>query len=336
MNLYSTASFDGWPLLLELIHHLFPNEEALVGELFHSILRLLLEQVESEAPLNRGGFLHQESQVLVGFSGLVHSEVFLEHLGGKNGPLRSLEHACWYLDQLADLILVGDAVEHLLLGWLIQVLSSQLDQRPAVNVSQLDVEVSEELLKVHQDEGDRAPLVDVCSPERDELRRLVNELSFPEHELMQRVLVHELVVAPGLSGGVVARLCTLLSILGLCILLRSLMLGCRESQLLTLEVADARLRHGLVHRYQGRRSGLYVLAILLSPSWWLQVKLDRILVELFGVNFISGEHLGLVVEPHALELDWRGSFLEGWSQIDIFWDDASVEKADHALVDVFL
>ena len=112
MNLYSTTSLDGWPLLLELIHHLFPHEEALVGELFHSVLCLLLEQVESEAPLDCGGLLHQESKVLVGFSGLVHPEVLLKHGGRKNRPLGSLEHALWYLDKLADLILVGDAVEH--------------------------------------------------------------------------------------------------------------------------------------------------------------------------------------------------------------------------------
>lgn len=135
MNLYSTTSLDGWPLLLELIHHLFPYEEALIGELFHSVLRLLLEQVESEAPLDCGGFLHQESKVLVGFSGLVHPEVLLKHGGCKNRSLGSLEHAFWYLDKLADLVLVGDAVEHLLLGWLVQTLSSQLDQLPAVNIS---------------------------------------------------------------------------------------------------------------------------------------------------------------------------------------------------------
>jgi len=42
------------------------------------------------------------------------------------------------------------------------------------------------------------------------------------------------------------------------------------------------------------------------------------------------------VEPHAPELDWWSSFLKGWSQVNVFWDDASVEKTDHALVDVLL
>lgn len=343
MNLHSSASLDGWPLLLELIHHLFPHKEALIGELLHTILCLLLEEVEPESSLDCGGFLHQESQVLVGFSCLVHPEVLLEHSRSKDRALGPFEHAFWYLYKLAHFIFVGDAVEHRLLLWLVQILSSQLNQLPAVNISQLDVEVSEELLKVHQDEGDWPPLLDVCSPERDELRCLINKLSLPEHELMQGVLVHEFVVASGLGSGVLERLYIVETIVVLCILLCSLILGCGQSHLhlglssviaLELEVGDAVLGLALVDRDQGHRHRLP--AVFYSPNWWLQVKLDGVLVELLCMDFIPGEHLGLVMELHASELDRWSSFLKGWSQVNVLRDDTSVEKADHALVDILL
>lgn len=43
VHLYSSASFDGGPLLLEFIHHFFPNEQTLVGQFFNSIFSLFLE-----------------------------------------------------------------------------------------------------------------------------------------------------------------------------------------------------------------------------------------------------------------------------------------------------
>lgn len=79
MDLNSTARLDRWPFLLELIHHFLPDEQALVRELLDSVLCLLLEQVEAESPLNDGRLLHQESQMLVCFSGFVHPEVLLDY-----------------------------------------------------------------------------------------------------------------------------------------------------------------------------------------------------------------------------------------------------------------
>jgi len=67
----------------------------------------------------------------------------------------------------------------------------------------------------------------------------------------------------------------------------------------------------------------------------LQVELDSVLAELFGVDLCPRILLLLLVELHRLELYWRRSLLKGRSEVDVLRYDSSVEKADHPLVDVF-
>ena len=197
VHLHSSPIFDGRPFLLEFVHHLFPDEQAFVGQFFNSIFCLFLEQVQSESPLNYCCFLHQEAQMLVGLSCFVHSEILLDHGCCKDWAFWSFEHSGWNLHKLSNLILVVDTVKHFFFGWLVQIFSGQLNKLPTIHISQLDIMIGKQLLKIHQYEGHWAPLVYVCSPERNELGCLVNEFSFSEHELMQGVLVHQLVVSSG-------------------------------------------------------------------------------------------------------------------------------------------
>ena len=42
------------------------------------------------------------------------------------------------------------------------------------------------------------------------------------------------------------------------------------------------------------------------------------------MNLILRMHFCLIVKLHSSELDWRGSFLERRSEINIFWNYTSV------------
>lgn len=43
----------------------------------------------------------------------------------------------------------------------------------------------------------------------------------------------------------------------------------------------------------------------------------------------------LLVKSHTSELDRWGSLFKGWGQINVFWDNASIQKANHTFVNVF-
>ena len=58
MNLDALSCLNGRPLLSELLHHLFPHKERLIGQFIYSLLRLFLELEQSKASLDDCGFGH--------------------------------------------------------------------------------------------------------------------------------------------------------------------------------------------------------------------------------------------------------------------------------------
>lgn len=163
--------------------------------------------------------------MLVSFSCFVHSEILLDYSRCKHEAFWSFEHSGWNLHQLSNFVLVVNTVKHFFFTWLIQILSCKLNKLPAIHIRQLHVIIREQLFKIHQDKRHWTPLVNICPPERNELRCLVDEFTFPEHQLMQGVLVHELVVTSGFHASFsfcVSKIC----------LLRALVSSwCRQSQL---------------------------------------------------------------------------------------------------------
>ena len=57
----------------------------------------------------------------------------------------------------------------------------------------------EEDLELHDDVGYVAPLIDEGPAERGKLGCLLEQLAFSEYELVERILIHQLVVAPGVD-----------------------------------------------------------------------------------------------------------------------------------------
>lgn len=194
MDFNSFLAADKRPFLLELVHHFSPNVEGLICKLLNTVFSLLLEQEESEPSLDNNGFLHQESQVLVRFSCLVHSKVLLNADGSTDRSFWPLKHPSRHFDEPSDFFLVYDAVEHLFFGGLGEVFLSEVGQLASVYVSQVNIVLAEQLFKVHQDEAYLAPTLDVGSTEAHELRRLVDQLALSEQQLVKRILVHELVI----------------------------------------------------------------------------------------------------------------------------------------------
>ena len=110
MDLNALPCLDGGPLLAELLHHLLPDEERLIGELIDALLRLLLELIEAEAALNHCGLLHEEFEVSVGNARLMRAPVLLNDCSGQNRAFLSLEHHRGDLDARGNLILVHNTV----------------------------------------------------------------------------------------------------------------------------------------------------------------------------------------------------------------------------------
>ena len=122
--------------------------------------------------------------MLVGFASFVHSEVFLKNNSSKDRAFWTFEHAGWNFDELSDLFLVGNAVIHFLFTGFVKIFSGQLNKRTTINISQLHVKVSQQLLKIHQNKANRPPFIDISPPKTDKLRCLIDELALPKHELM--------------------------------------------------------------------------------------------------------------------------------------------------------
>ena len=132
-------------------------------------------------------------------SSLEHAVVLLDDSNCLDWPIRSFEHDSRYLNLTSHLVLVSDTVEDLFFGRSLQVFSVESSQLASIDVSHVDLVLLEPVLEVHDDEADGAPLVDIGASERDELGCLFKQLSLPEDELMQRVVVHELVVSSYLA-----------------------------------------------------------------------------------------------------------------------------------------
>jgi hypothetical protein len=64
----------------------------------------------------------------------------------------------------------------------------------SVDVGEVDLVSGKELLEEMDDVGDRPPLSDVGSLEREELGRLVQHLALADDELMKREYVHQFVI----------------------------------------------------------------------------------------------------------------------------------------------
>lgn len=126
MHFNPSARFDARPLLLEFIHHLFPDKQGLVGQFFNSIFCLLLEHVKSEAALDDGRLFHKEPQVLVCFSRFVHPEVLLDASGCQDWTFWSLEDPCRNFDYFLYFFFVSDTVEHCLFAWFLEVVFAKL------------------------------------------------------------------------------------------------------------------------------------------------------------------------------------------------------------------
>lgn len=68
----------------------------------------------------------------------------------------------------------------------------------------------------------------------------------------------------------------------------------------------------------------------------LKVKLDVVPIKLFSEYFSFNMLFSLVIELGTSELHGWCSLFKSRSQIDILGDDASVQKSDHATVNVIL
>lgn len=95
---------------------------------------------------------------------LVHPPILLDSYGSEFGPPQTFEHAGWYLDDLAYVLLVGNAIVELLIGGFAHVWGltlSQLHKLFTIDVSHVDAISSQEFLQQVYDVGDGAPLADI-------------------------------------------------------------------------------------------------------------------------------------------------------------------------------
>lgn len=196
----------------------------------------------------------------------------------------------------------------------------------------MDIVLAKKLLEVHEHEADLAPALDVRAPETHELWSLVYKFALSEQKLMQRILVHEFVVATAV---------------GVLVLLK-LLLATRQRQLIGLghwnSELEIRLRKWLDlvasfdQSFRGWNQG--------SAFWnrfefnvfdnWLQVKFDVIFVEFLNENFAPDVFFTLIMESSPFKLNRRCTLLKSRCQIDILGNDTSIKQREHALVDIFL
>lgn len=78
MNFNSFPLLYVIPFLLKFLLHFFPNKKILRIDFFNSLLRLLLENIKSESPLNFDCFHHKELQVSIGNFCFMHSPILLD------------------------------------------------------------------------------------------------------------------------------------------------------------------------------------------------------------------------------------------------------------------
>ena len=324
MDLNSSSRFDARPFLLEFLHHLLPDKQGFIGKFLNSIFSLLLKHVETEATLDDCGLLHQEPEVFVRFSSFVHSEVLLNANSCQNWTFWSLKNPCRYFDKFFDLFFVSDTVEHRLFTWLFQVVLAQFNKLSAVNVCKLHVILGEKFLKVHKDERDSSPPFNVCPSKADKLRCLVNKFSLPKHQLVERVFIHQLVVASSRCVSTFAR-CFCRSIHHL----RS-----RQSQLHCLSLFWWwKIGHNC---FQTRWRFLWDNCNNICSFWnRLQIKLYIVCAEILCINSSSDMHISFIMELHASKLNRWCTLFECWSQINIFWNHTSLQETDHAFIDIF-
>ena len=137
--------------------------------------------------------------MLVRLSSLKHTQVLLNHDRSLYWSLWTFEHQRWDLYKLANFLLVDDAIEYFFFAWLVERIVRKFDQFLTFHIDQIYLMVGKYFLKVHNYERDWSPSIDVGSSETSELRSLIYQLAFPEHQLEQTVLIHQFVVPSHLS-----------------------------------------------------------------------------------------------------------------------------------------
>lgn len=93
VDLYPAPFFYLVPLDLEFFLHLSPEHQRVHVDVFHSLLCLLLEKEQAEAPLDDGGFLHEEAKLAISRMCLIHAPILLDGDRGQFGTLGTLKHA---------------------------------------------------------------------------------------------------------------------------------------------------------------------------------------------------------------------------------------------------
>lgn len=113
VNFNPLPTLDCRPSISELLHHLLPNKQGLIRDLFNPIFCLFLELIEAETPLNDSCFCHQELKISVGNFRFMHSPAFLDDSCRQDWAFKAFEHQTWNFNFACDLILVNDTGKEL-------------------------------------------------------------------------------------------------------------------------------------------------------------------------------------------------------------------------------
>ena len=186
-----------------------------------------------------------------------------------------------------------------------------------------------------KDERYRAPLVQVSSLERNELRSGVEDLALSNNDLMQRVLVHEFIIVTRLGVSIHCHLA--LAVIDILRRGRHLMhRAVRQGNYSPLGHPIRALR-----RRQRKNGPVLLFFDLLQSSlslgvrscplnWHKNASLYRLQIETDGAcsfttcgDLSFDKLLALVIELDTFAGDRRSTFLKGWRQIDIFRHTAS-------------
>lgn len=172
---------------------------------------------------------------------------------------------------------------------------------------------------------DRSPVGYISSLERLELRCGIEALSFPDYELMKGINVHELIVASFTWFYHLLFILFLVLFVYRCLdsylifmLNRLAIWKCKHTILLELVLCLCRYRHECFHINLRQR---------------LEIKLDSLLlISRTCLYFSFNRGFFLIIEPGSSDIHWRGSFVESWSQVDVFGNETFVQQLEHAFV----
>ena len=150
MNLHSFPFLNVTPLPLELLHHFLPNKQTLIVQLLHFGLSLLLELIKPKSSLYYSRFSHKKLQLRIRCVSFIHSPILLNSNCRYLWSLGSFEHSGRNLDYLSDFLLVNNAVEQILIGWLFHIRGSLFCQSHnffPLYVSSVHIEGGQQFLK---------------------------------------------------------------------------------------------------------------------------------------------------------------------------------------------